>query len=566
MLYRDYSRKAGEWVPNEDGSQPRSRRDQRSCSSSTARSTARSPTSRRSPRSRPRGAACRGRPSTAASASASSGTSAGCTTRSTYLEREPIHRKWHHDELTFRAIYHEQRELRAAALARRGRPRQRLADREDAGRPVAEATRRCACCTATSGRCPARSCCSWATRSACGASGTTTRSSTGRSASTRRTPASRAGSAISTRAYRAHPRAARRATASRSGFSWLVGDDRDGGVLAYLRTGERRRSAGAASSRTSRRCRARAIGSACRAPGSGARSSTPTRTIYGGSGVGNRGGMHAEAVAVPRPRAVARRDRAAARRSWCSWHNSGSDAAASGSASTATSTSRRARTRGSRRSSRSRARTRIATGTSGSPPSATGRTRAARVVDSQQPDHPDRRQLPAHELQRRADADVVARAPRARRPRGARRGRSREPRAVRRPRLGDGAGLQPHDHAARVAARSRDAGALGHRRLPHALRPRARGHVAARVRGRYRRRSRRSPPRASRSPCSRRTRRRRGGRRAASGARPRSIRGARTSTRCRRGARSICSSTTARPRRRSRSSACSPTATRSSRG
>ena len=75
---------------------------------------------------------------------------------------------------------------------------------------------------------------------------------------------------------------------------------------------------------------------------------------------------------------------------------------------------------------------------------------------------------------------------RARRPRRADRSRPREPRAVRRPRLGDGAGLQPHDHAARVAARSRDAGALGHRRLSPAVRPRARGHVAARVRGRYR--------------------------------------------------------------------------------
>ena len=65
----------------------------------------------------------------------------------------------------------------------------------------------------------------------------------------------------------------------------------------------------------------------------------------------------------------------------------------------------------------------------------------------------------------------------------------------------------------------RDAGALGHRRLRAPVRPRARGHVAARVRGRYAERSRRWRPRASRSRCSRRTRRRRGGRRAASGAR-----------------------------------------------
>ena len=58
--------------------------------------------SRRNP---PRGRWCRARPTWAGSASASSGTWAGCTTRLQYLRREPIHRRYHHNELTFRQVY-----------------------------------------------------------------------------------------------------------------------------------------------------------------------------------------------------------------------------------------------------------------------------------------------------------------------------------------------------------------------------------------------------------------------------------------------------------------------------
>ena len=56
------------------------------------------------------------------------------------------------------------RELHAAAVARRGGARQRIAAGPDAGRPVAEIRQPAACSIATCGRIPARNCCSWAAR------------------------------------------------------------------------------------------------------------------------------------------------------------------------------------------------------------------------------------------------------------------------------------------------------------------------------------------------------------------------------------------------------------------
>ena len=50
-------------------------------------------------------------------ASASSGTWAGCTTRSSYFQQDPVYRRYHHHELTFSLDVRVQRELHPAAVA-----------------------------------------------------------------------------------------------------------------------------------------------------------------------------------------------------------------------------------------------------------------------------------------------------------------------------------------------------------------------------------------------------------------------------------------------------------------
>ena len=175
MLYLDYSRKAGEWVPNEYGGN-----ENLSAIDFLRRFNEEvyPPLSRRadlSPRNRPPGRWCRGRPTSAASASASSGTWAGCTTRcSTCPRSDPPQVPPRRAHVPHGLRLH--RELRPAAVARRGRSRQGLA----AGRRCPATTGRssptCGCSTATCGHSRARSCCSWAASSARAASGTTTHS------------------------------------------------------------------------------------------------------------------------------------------------------------------------------------------------------------------------------------------------------------------------------------------------------------------------------------------------------------------------------------------------------
>ena len=78
------------------------------------------------------------RPTSAGSASASSGTWAGCTTRSATCRTTRSTASSTTTQLTFRRLYAFTRELRPAAVARRGRARQGLAARQDARRRLAE--------------------------------------------------------------------------------------------------------------------------------------------------------------------------------------------------------------------------------------------------------------------------------------------------------------------------------------------------------------------------------------------------------------------------------------------
>ena len=96
------SRASGRRTSTADG---RTSRRSRSCRRPTRRRTSASPGSSRSPRSPPRGPASPGRRTSAASASASSGTWAGCTTRSATSRNEPVHRQYHHHEMTFSMVY-----------------------------------------------------------------------------------------------------------------------------------------------------------------------------------------------------------------------------------------------------------------------------------------------------------------------------------------------------------------------------------------------------------------------------------------------------------------------------
>ena len=157
MLSLDYSRKAGEWQPNQYGGNENRgdrlpARGQRACRglhpgvvTIAEESTAFEGVTRR-----PR----------AALASVSSGTWAGCTTRWTTTRKDPIHRHWHHDQLTFPRLYMNSEHF-VLLLSHDEVVHGKGAHRQDARRRVAElANLRCLWATSSPNR--ARSCCSWA--------------------------------------------------------------------------------------------------------------------------------------------------------------------------------------------------------------------------------------------------------------------------------------------------------------------------------------------------------------------------------------------------------------------
>ena len=354
--------------------------------------------------------------------------------------------------------------------------------------------------------------------------------------------------------------------------------------------GARRRQNGSSRSSTSLPCRATAISSASTAARTGTEIGNSDATVYGGSGVGNmgravalgvpvHGRSHSLALSLPplgalflkpvpapdKPALEAADEEVALdvteRRGIGGRRGGPHDGIGrwtATSASTATSTSRRARTPGSRRSKRRSRPTRTTTGTSASPPSATRRTPRARILDGENRIVEIVNNYASMSFNFGPTLLSWLEAERARRLRGDPRGRPRERRALRGARLGDRAGVQPRDPAARrtrATSARRSSGASATSSTASAGRRRACGCP----------RPRSTPPRSklwrrpgSASRSSRRTRPatlRSAGGDWAGDARPRaSIRRARTACRCRPAEPSRSSSTTARSRAPSPSS------------
>ncbi len=265
MLYKDYSRKPGEWVPNEDGSN----HDREAIAFLQDFNRA----------------VYRAYPDVQTIAEES--TAWGGVSRPpedgglgfgykwdlgwmhdtlAYLGREPVHRKFHYEQLTFRAIYantenyvmplsHDEVVHGKGSLIGKipGDPWQKYASLR--------------LLYGYQWTLPGKKLLFMGGELGVWASGITTPSSTGRSARTPRTRASRDGSAISTASIASMPRSTA-ATASRGASS---GSSATIAMRACSRSRATASTATARSScsRTSRRSRARAIASACRAPASG---------------------------------------------------------------------------------------------------------------------------------------------------------------------------------------------------------------------------------------------------------------------------------------------------------
>ena len=208
-----------------------------------------------------------------------------------YFAHDPVHRRYHHNELTFRGLYAFTRELRAAAVARRGRARQGLAARQDARRRLA-ALRQPAPAVRVHVRAAGQEAAVHGRRVRAVAR-----------VEPRRQP--RLAPAGDERGARAHAAVRRRAQPPLSpasaalhaldgdarGIEWVEANDAEYSVLAFMRSARRRRRNRCSWCATSRRCRATTIASASTRPAGGSWREiyNSDAGVFGGSGHGNGG-------------------------------------------------------------------------------------------------------------------------------------------------------------------------------------------------------------------------------------------------------------------------------------
>ena len=106
MLYLDYSRKAGEWIPERVRRARESGSRVACCRQFNERSLSRvSRTRRPSPRNRPRGRWCRARLHGRARLRVEMGHGLDARHAADTCRTDPVHRKYHQNELTFRMVY-----------------------------------------------------------------------------------------------------------------------------------------------------------------------------------------------------------------------------------------------------------------------------------------------------------------------------------------------------------------------------------------------------------------------------------------------------------------------------
>ena len=153
-----------------------------------------------------------------------------------YISKDPIHRKHHHDDILFGLLYAFSENFILPLSARRGRARQALAPRPHARRRLAALRQSARLLRLHVGH-PGKKLLFMGGEFAPGAAnGITTSRSTGTCSNTSTIPASSGWSAISTGSI-ARCRRCTRWIATRRGFEWLITDDANRSVFAWLRKG-----------------------------------------------------------------------------------------------------------------------------------------------------------------------------------------------------------------------------------------------------------------------------------------------------------------------------------------